>query len=98
MVFAQIFLQVVGNYEGHLPLSESRWGSDSTERWWEHLNTILCNRTCLNSRGGEGQKTEICPWALAGAICGWICDQRSSLYSRPNEPPSWNLHGLIFYK
>ena len=43
MVCAQNFLQVVGTYKGYLPLSESRWGGDSTWRWWGHLTTILHN-------------------------------------------------------
>ena len=48
MVFAQNFGDVVGTYKGYLPLSESRWGGDSTWRWWRHLITILCNQTHLN--------------------------------------------------
>ena len=37
-----------GLYKGCLPLSESRWGGDSTRRCWGHLTTILRNQTCLN--------------------------------------------------
>ena len=36
----------------------------------------------------------------AGFVAGTracIRGQRSGLYSRPNEPPSWNLHDLIFF-
>ena len=38
-------------------------------------------------RGGGEQKTEICPWDLSQA--------RGTKSN--NEPPSWNLHDLIFY-
>ena len=48
MVFAQNFGDMVETYEGHLLLSEGRWGGDSSWRWWGHLTTILCNRTFLN--------------------------------------------------
>ena len=51
MVFAQnVGDGVVGTYEGHLLLSEGRWGGDSS---WILL------------RGGGEQKTEICPWDLS---------------------------------
>ena len=39
-VFAQNFGDVMGIYEGHLPLSEGRWGGDSSWRWWGHPTTI----------------------------------------------------------
>ena len=32
-VLPRNLLLVVGTYKGHLPLSDSRWGGDSTWRW-----------------------------------------------------------------
>ena len=44
----QNFWPMVGTYECHLLFCEHRWGGESTCRWWGHLNTTLCNQSCLN--------------------------------------------------
>ena len=92
----QHFGDVVGTYEGHLLLSQGRWGGDSGWRWWGHLNTILHNQTCFELfalRGDGEQKNKLFALARAEAIRNFRGDTNCT-----SEPPSWNLHNIFFYK
>ena len=92
MFFAQYFGDVVGTYEGCLPLSESIWGYDSTWRWWGHLTTILHNLTRSNL---GSQKIEF-------SVALSLAPRRSEIYeamliARERERErEWHILFLLF--
>ena len=98
MDFAQNFGDVVGTYEGCLPLSEDRWGYDSTLKWRGHLTTIIINSTHLNFLHQEEVGSKKLKLLLAISLMPKQSEiSEVMLIARAREPPLWNLHDIFLH-